>query len=117
MSTADMPQPPRRHPNASPGLQRERTYLAWQRTGLSFAGIGALLLHVADKDHHPLVYLPGVFGLALGAGILAAALIRYRNPRAAPATDHPEPAALLLGMAAGGATVLGLCALVVIFTL
>lgn len=108
------PPPPARHPHASPGLQRERTYLAWQRTGLSFAGVGALLLHTADRTHHPLAYLPGILGLALGAVVLASALIRYRNPRRAVATDHPEPAALLLGLAAAGAAILGVSSLVVI---
>ena len=34
------------------GLQAERTRLAWSRTALSFAAVGALLLHAGTATSH-----------------------------------------------------------------
>jgi uncharacterized membrane protein YidH (DUF202 family) len=101
---------------ANPGLAEERTYLAWQRTGLSFAAVGALLLHLAVRIHHPAAYLPGVLGLTLGAVVLASGLFRYRNAAAAPRDEQSEPVAPFIALAALGSAVLGLAALVLIAT-
>ncbi len=64
---------------ADPGLQSERTYLAWQRTGLGFAAAGTLLGHAAIRAHNLFAYLPGVFGLVVAAIILLRSLLRYRS--------------------------------------
>jgi uncharacterized membrane protein YidH (DUF202 family) len=45
--------------DADPGLAAERTELAWTRTGISFAAVGAALLR-----RHPLVGIP-VLALSL----------------------------------------------------
>ncbi len=58
------------------GAQAERTALAWQRTGLSALGVGALLVH-AESGTDP---IPGV--LLMAAGVLTAAVLaplRYRR--------------------------------------
>ncbi|GAC1343452.1 MAG: hypothetical protein NVSMB29_16150 [Candidatus Dormibacteria bacterium] len=77
------------------GLQNERTSLAWFRTGLSFAGVGALLLRSSDLLR---LAVPGVLGaLALaagGAGLITAGL-RYAHADAAirsrgAAGPHPR---------------------------
>ncbi|WP_322768226.1 DUF202 domain-containing protein [Frankia sp. Cr1] len=75
------------HPDEipDPGLQSERTYLAWQRTGLSFAAVGVFLVHATHHLGHlgPLgrlgAGLPGILGLATGAVIMLRGLLRYRQ--------------------------------------
>lgn len=112
-----MTTPPRdrEHPADAPDVS-ERTYLAWQRTGLSFAALGALLLHVAGGIRHPLASVPGLAGLVAGAVILIRALVRY-PPLAAAArrrarTPPPVPLAgvALLVVALGLAAVIVLAA-------
>lgn len=46
------------------GLQSERTYLAWQRTALAFAGVGALLLYTG-LSRGPALAIPGGLGCSL----------------------------------------------------
>ncbi|MDT3442795.1 MULTISPECIES: DUF202 domain-containing protein [unclassified Pseudofrankia] len=78
------PDGPRPHPTEQldPGLQSERTYLAWQRTGLGFAGVGALLLHNAFDGHFVLV-IPGLLALLAAALLTTRAQLRYRATVAA----------------------------------
>ena len=66
-------------PLLSGGAQAERTALAWQRTGLAFLGVGAVLLHVNDGGPTPLSLAVGLLDLATGA-VLAAVVapVRYR---------------------------------------
>lgn len=59
------------------GLQSERTYLAWQRTALAFAGVGALLFYSA-VSHWPALAIPGGLGLLVGAFLFTRAQRRYR---------------------------------------
>ncbi|WP_239380983.1 DUF202 domain-containing protein [Frankia sp. CIT1] len=85
------------HPSEipDPGLQSERTYLAWQRTGLSFAAVGVFLVHESGHVGHPkhleqlshlAVVLPGILGLATGALIMLYGLLRYRQAATAALT-------------------------------
>jgi uncharacterized membrane protein YidH (DUF202 family) len=93
------PGPDREHPADAPDVS-ERTYLAWQRTGLSFAALGALLLHAAGGMHHPLASLPGIAGLVAGGVILLRALVRYpRLAAAARARRRAAPPVPLAGVA------------------
>lgn len=60
------------------GLQPERTYLAWTRTGLAFAAVAALLIRRASAGHAWLM----VFGLPAAiatAFVLLRAQWRYRR--------------------------------------
>ncbi|HZC70637.1 MAG TPA: DUF202 domain-containing protein [Jatrophihabitans sp.] len=59
------------------GLQPERTYLAWTRTGLAFAAVAALLVRRATEGHAWLLAF-GVPASAAAAVILARAHWRYR---------------------------------------
>lgn len=82
------------HPRgvADPGLQGERTYLSWQRTGLSFAAIGGGLVHFSESGAHLLPAVVGLCGLAAGAVVVAMAMPRYRH--SALAAQGHSPAAL-----------------------
>lgn len=110
---------PRGHPPsvADPGLQSERTYLAWQRTGLTFAGVGALLVHAAGKLHNVLAYLPGAFGLAVAAIILLRAVLRYRTVVAAARGEAEAASPRLAAGLAAAALVLGVTGLVVVLAI
>jgi uncharacterized membrane protein YidH (DUF202 family) len=61
------------------GAQAERTALAWQRTGLSAAAVGLLLVH-AHPPGHVLPPWPGLLLLVLGGTVAAVVSpIRYRH--------------------------------------
>ncbi len=108
--------PDRRPPPriADPGLQSERTYLAWQRTGLTFAGVGALLVHSATRLHSVLAYLPGAAGLAVAAVILLRALLRYRSIEAAARGRRDAASPRLAAALAVVAALLGITGLIVV---
>lgn len=99
---------------ADAGLQSERTYLAWQRTGLSFAAIGVLLVHAAGGLRHPVADLPGLFGLAVGAAILLRALLYYSDMIAAARGERTAARPRLVAALAAATTVLGVTGLVII---
>lgn len=108
------PPPPEHPPDVvDAGLQSERTYLAWQRTGLSFAAVGALLVHAAGGIGHPFADIPGLFGLAAGAVILLRGLLRYRWITAAARGEGQAASALVVAVVAVAATVLAVSGLVI----
>ncbi|MBO0774820.1 MAG: DUF202 domain-containing protein [Actinobacteria bacterium] len=109
--TASRGQPPR---VADPGLQSERTYLAWQRTGLTFAAVGTLLVHRAIQAGAPLAFLPGGLGLAVAALILLRALLRYRVITAAARGQRDAASPRAAAALAVIATIMGVTALVVV---
>jgi uncharacterized membrane protein YidH (DUF202 family) len=81
--------------DAPPGLQHERTALAWDRTGLAFLVFGALLLRACDPPWHPLRHLPGALAMGAGVGLIVWAARRYRTQMGAGRTA-PAPAAVRL---------------------
>lgn len=93
-----------------PGLQAERTYLAWQRTGLAFAGVGALLLHSGLSDG-TLLAVPGAGGLLAGALLIIRAQRRYRAISAAVRNAHPTSNRRLVATVAAVTTLLCLTGL------
>lgn len=72
---------------AGGSLYSERTHLAWQRTGLAFLGVGALLVHAAGGFQHPLSIIPGLFGMAVSAVIFGRGLFGNHAPSAARAGE------------------------------
>ena len=60
------------HEDADPGLARERTSLAWTRTALSFAAVGAVTLR---KD-----ILAGLLIIAVAPVIWRLGRLDYRHP-------------------------------------
>jgi uncharacterized membrane protein YidH (DUF202 family) len=92
---------PRRRQEAAidPGLQSERTAMAWQRTALGLGGVAALLLHQAKGD--PLTAAPGVAGMLVALVVLVVAERRYeRTVRHVVAGRGPASPALVRTMAA-----------------
>lgn len=80
--------------------QVERTELAWARTALASAGLGALALHLAFND---LGLWPGaLIGLLVAAPGLLAAWWRIRDLRTTPFPRPPrlEGVAMLTGTVA-----------------
>lgn len=90
-----------------PGLQAERTAMAWQRTALGIGGVSALLLHHGSGAL--LSSLPGLVGLLGAVALIVAVETRYvRNSHHGEAGDAPmgpvmvravSSAAVLLAMA------------------
>ncbi|MEU0940184.1 MULTISPECIES: DUF202 domain-containing protein [unclassified Embleya] len=84
-----------------PGLQPERTRMAWSRTALAFVANGALLVragHVPDRWWY---MVPGCVVMAAGCVVYVVGLLRhrqiYRAVRAgAPATGDRAIRATLL---------------------
>ncbi|PPK68887.1 DUF202 domain-containing protein [Actinokineospora auranticolor] len=65
------------------GLQAERTRLAWSRTGLSAAAVGALLLHGAEA---PVDVVCGLVVLLCAVGMVLCGEVRFRaGPSTLPA--------------------------------
>jgi uncharacterized membrane protein YidH (DUF202 family) len=86
------------HPDhvADPGVQSERTYLAWQRTGLSFAAVGAALIQLGADDMQRASQAIGLYGIAVGIALLATAVLRYRHSVPAAHGDHPTALPMLV---------------------
>jgi uncharacterized membrane protein YidH (DUF202 family) len=88
-----------------------RTDLAWQRTGLAFAAVGAVLLHAAGRGRWLGLGVPGLLGIGVGAAILFwAGVVGRSRASGRPRTVSPWPVAAL----ALAAVVLGLGALALV---
>lgn len=99
------------------GLQHERTRLAWGRTALSFAGVGALLLHIGDRSHTPLREVPGVVTLCAAAAIYVLGTYRYRATRPGAGRDARRvSSAAALGAATGLALLASALSLLLMLT-
>lgn len=98
-------------------MQHERTRLAWGRTALAFAGVGALLLHIGNRSHTPVREIPGVVTLCAAAAVYLLGSYRYRRtrPRPGQAVRHTTSAAAI-GTAAALALLAGALSLLLIAT-
>jgi uncharacterized membrane protein YidH (DUF202 family) len=98
-------------PQPAPGLQRERTALAWDRTGLALIVTGAVLVRAGGEPYAHARHLPGYLAGVLGAVLLIHAQRRYAR-RAATGESLVSPGlARLVGIAA---TAVGVAALLVV---
>jgi uncharacterized membrane protein YidH (DUF202 family) len=99
-----------------PGLQPERTELAWRRTALAIA-VGSLVAMrlLPDVFQDPLWVIPGVVGLVLSSGLWVGARGRYAAyNRALEAGDLASiPDGRLIAVVAVAATATGVLGLVV----
>lgn len=83
--------------NADPGLQRERTALAWRRTGLTALALGLLLARLGITHDNPAE-------VAAGAAALLTATILGAIGSTAVLRDHHRRRRLVGWCAAGMAT-------------
>jgi hypothetical protein len=84
------------------GLQRERTALAWTRTGLSLMVAGSLLIRYLGAPFDDVYHLPAYSALGAGAAVLwlAARDQRWRSRAGGPAVRLRPVRALAVGIAA-----------------
>lgn len=98
-----------------PGLQPQRTALAWNRTCLALTANGLLLLRAGLQQQSPLI-------LVLGAGVLVLCLMvwllaqqRHRilllHPDTSRVAARAQPALLCLALACGCAVIGGTLAI------
>jgi len=66
-------------PPLDPGLQPERTRMAWSRTSLAFMANGGLLVHAGHEPDRWWYMVPGVVVLAAGACVYLVGLLRHRQ--------------------------------------
>ena len=83
--------PPAHARFADAGLQNERTSLAWFRTSLSFAGVGALLLRSSAGLARPVPAVLGSLALAVSGATLLISTARYSSVDAQIRRQRPAP--------------------------
>jgi uncharacterized membrane protein YidH (DUF202 family) len=93
------------------GLQAERTRLAWSRTALSFAAVGALLLHNGITTGDRLRWVPGIIGLSCAAATYLLGVVRYH------ATNRKVPREQSMTSVGAVRTITALTALTVVVAL
>ncbi|MFI1580462.1 DUF202 domain-containing protein [Embleya sp. NPDC020630] len=62
-----------------PGLQPERTRMAWSRTALAFVANGALLVRAGHVPGSWWFMVPGFVVMAAGFGVYVVGLLRHRQ--------------------------------------
>lgn len=90
-----------------PGLQVERTLLAWRRTSLTLAVGNAVALRVTVPAFGPAAVVAGLLGVVAAAGVWLVATRRYH--RAHSSLVAPDSSLALGGVTV---TIVALCTLV-----
>ncbi len=98
---------------ADPGLQAERTSLAWTRTAVALVAVALLVLRVAER-----LGAAGIGAIAVatvGAVLIVAAhRRRYRRASASLREERGDPAITATIAMSGGAVLLGIVAMAAI---
>ncbi|MDI2126413.1 DUF202 domain-containing protein [Yinghuangia seranimata] len=99
-----------------PGLQQERTRLAWSRTALAFAANGGLLLHAGhERDAWPWL-LPGALVIALSLLVYLAGLVRAERVERALRAGAPVHGGRLIVAVGAAATLVSVFGVVMLAT-
>jgi uncharacterized membrane protein YidH (DUF202 family) len=85
------------------GLQRERTTLAWERTGVGFIVAAALLLRAGGPPYSHPRHAPAALALLFGGALVYGAARRYRSLETLSPVSFPAPTWWI--RAVGGAAV------------
>lgn len=99
-----------------PGLQPERTRLAWSRTALAFLANGALMLHAGHELTHWAWMVPGAVIIAFSALVYATGELRHRRIDAAIRTARPVAGPREIAVTAAAVLVAALTAAAVLAT-
>ncbi|MGI8768720.1 MAG: DUF202 domain-containing protein, partial [Propionibacteriaceae bacterium] len=94
----------------------ERTRLAWSRTALSFAAVGALLLHIGTSPGHRLQELPGLLALCSAAATYLPGVGRYHAAHRNVLREQPMTSAGSVRTLAGLTTLTAVLVLILIIT-
>lgn len=89
-----------------PGLQLERTLLAWGRTCLALAAVAVVTIRYLVPVHGAIVLAGGTAGLVLAGGAYYAAARRYRTAHRRLIREAGLPGGAAPIMALAGTTVL-----------
>lgn len=91
------PVPPR---DEAVALQRERTALAWDRTGVGLIVAGALYVRAVPAALPDLRHVPGLVAMLVGIGLIPFAYRRFTRPdgRAGGGTFTHPGAVILTGV-------------------
>ncbi|CAL8900039.1 hypothetical protein KVA01_04150 [Kocuria varians] len=100
-------------PHEDPGLQPERTALAWGRTLMTLCTAAALYLRWLPT-HGTFVLTLFAVALCVAAGIYGTQRRRYRRAATGIAGEWLTPDAVAVGLTAGACLVLGVLGLVTI---
>lgn len=96
--------------DAPPGLQRERTLLAWTRTLLALVVVSALLVRVVGPPLARPAHLPAAGGMGVALWLFVATDVRYRRaPARVTAPAH-------LGLLTAATVVVGAVAIGALLT-
>ncbi|MEV7972321.1 DUF202 domain-containing protein [Cellulomonas sp. NPDC089187] len=104
---------------APPGVQPERTALAWRRTALALSAGSLVAGRVVEPMTGPLIWVLAVAGTLGGLTLVRAGrrrAQRWAAVLAAEPTQPPGPGGRTLVLCAGGTLLLGLTALAVVLT-
>lgn len=104
----------RRGGPVDPGLQPERTRLAWSRTALAFLANGGLMLHAGHKLDHWAWLIPGSAVIATAVVVYGASAVRYRQVDAAVRARRPVAGQVPIALTAAAAVFVAVAAVVVL---
>ena len=84
-------------PSLDPGAARERTDLAWQRSGFSYLAIAGVVLGVAAHRDAPWLLAVSVLLVAVAGGVWRRGRAAYERAEVSP---HPRELGLLAAIPA-----------------